>query len=160
MNGEMPGGLEELIRERVTYCYQCGSCVGSCPTARAIPEYNPRKIMEELILGGWREIISGRMIWLCTLCHTCYEVCPQGVGISHIIVELRNHAARMGLIPPEYLNNVRQVASTGWTSPITGAVQRIRKELGLPEVNMGRVEDVRKLIELTELRRIVEAQEG
>ncbi len=160
MSGEMPEGLEELIREKVVYCFQCGSCVGSCPTARAIPEYNPRRIMEELILGRWREVLSGRLIWLCTLCHTCYEVCPQGVGISHIMVELRNQAAKMGLAPSEYLNNLRQVASTGWTSPLTGAVQRIRKELGLPEVNAPRVEEIRKLIGLTELRRFLEGTAG
>lgn len=155
LSEEIAGGLEELVREKVIYCFQCGSCVGSCPTARAIQEYNPRRIMEELILGRWKEVLSGRLLWLCTLCHTCYEVCPQGVGISHIIVELRNYAARMGLIPPEYLTNVKQIASTGWTSPLTGAVQRMRKELGLPEVNVGRVDEVRKLMELTELRRIM-----
>ncbi|MEM2893118.1 MAG: 4Fe-4S dicluster domain-containing protein [Candidatus Bathyarchaeia archaeon] len=158
MSEEVLGGLETLIREKVIYCFQCGSCVGSCPTARAIREYNPRRIMEELILGRWKEVLSGNLIWLCTLCHTCYEVCPQGVGISHIIVELRNHAAKMGLAPTEYLNNVKQVASTGWTSPLTGAVQRIRKELGLPEVDVGRVDEVRKLMELTELRRMMEEQ--
>lgn len=160
MNEGMPEDLEALIKEKVVHCFQCGSCVGSCPTARTIPEYNPRRMMEELILGRWREVLSGRMIWLCTLCHTCYEACPQGVGISHIIVELRNQAAMMGLAPPEYLNNVRRVASTGWISPLTGAVQRIRKELGLPEVKTPRVEEVRRLIELTELRRVMEGRPG
>jgi heterodisulfide reductase subunit C len=155
MKEEMPAELRELIGEKVIHCFQCGSCVGSCPTARAIPEYNPRRMMEELILGRWGEVLSGRMIWLCTLCHTCYEVCPQGVGISHIIVELRNIASRMGLAPPEYLNNARQVATTGWTSPLTGAVQRIRKDLGLPEISSAGVEEVKKLIELTELRRMM-----
>lgn len=156
MKDEMPVELRELIREKVIYCFQCGSCVGSCPTSRAIQEYNPRRMMEELILGRWREVLPGRMIWLCALCHTCYEVCPQGVGISHIIVELRNIASRMGLAPPEYLNNARQVATTGWISPLTGAVQRIRRELGLPEISTAGVEEVKRLIELTELGRMME----
>jgi ferredoxin len=55
------------------------------------------QMMEELILGRWEEILSGKLIWLCTLCHTCYEVCPQGVGVSHIIIKLRNLAAEKGL---------------------------------------------------------------
>jgi heterodisulfide reductase subunit C len=149
MSEEMPEGLRELVKEKVLFCYQCGSCVGSCPTARAIPEYNPRKMMEKLILGDWEEVLSDKLIWLCTLCHTCYEVCPQGVGISHIIIELRNLAAERGMAPAGFLEGAKQMAATGWTTPLTGAIQRARVELGLPEIKATDTGGIKKLMKRT-----------
>ena len=160
MTEEMPEELRELVKEKVLFCYQCGSCVGSCPTARAIPEYNPRKMMEKLILGGWEEVLSGKLIWLCTLCHTCYEVCPQGVGISHIIIELRNLAAEKGMAPAEFLSSAKQMAATGWTAPLTGVVQRTRAELGLPEIKAANTEEIKKLMKVTGFRPALEAEGG
>ena len=136
------------------------ACVGSCPTARAIPEYNPRKMMERLILGEWREVLSGRLIWLCTLCHTCYEVCPQGVGISHIIIELRNLATKRGMAPEGFLDSAKQMAATGCVAPLTGAVERTRKQLGLPELKAINVGEVKKIMGLTKLRSLLEAEGG
>ena len=146
---QIPEKLNELIREKVLHCYQCGACVGSCPTARATSEYNPRKMMEKLILGEWLNVLSGKLIWLCTLCHTCYEVCPQGVGISHIVVELRNIASERGFAPESFLESARQMVKTGWTSPVTPSILRTRKELGLPELPQADTSEVKKLLDLT-----------
>jgi len=157
---EMPEELDELIQEKVLFCYQCGACVGSCPTARAVPEYNPRRIIEKLVMGGWKDVLSGSSIWLCTLCHTCLEVCPQGVGLSRIIIELRNLAARNGVAPSEFLRSARQMASTGWTATVSSSVLRRRKQLGLPDVETTGVEEVRKTLELTGLADILEDKEG
>ena len=156
---EMPEELEKLVEKNVHFCYQCGSCVGSCPTARAIPEYNPRKMMEGLILGEWREILSGNLIWLCTLCHTCYEVCPQGVGISHIIIELRNLATVEGLAPEGFLGSAKQMIDTGSVAPLTGAVERARKELGLPEFKPIDTEEIKKIIGLTKFKCVMESED-
>lgn len=149
---KMPEKLSELVKEKVLHCYQCGACVGSCPTARATSEYNPRKMMEKLILGEWLDVLSGKPIWLCTLCHTCYEVCPQGVGISHIIVQLRNIASEKGFAPNEFLESARQMVKTGWTSPVTPSVLRTRKELGLPELLPVDTDEVKKLLGLTKMQ--------
>lgn len=157
---EMPEELRVLIKEKVHFCYQCGACVGSCPTARAIPEYNPRKMMEGLILGEWREILSGDLIWLCTLCHTCYEVCPQGVGISHIIIELRNLATKEGMAPEGFLDSAKQMAATGYVAPITGAVERTRKQLGLPEIKVIDTGEIKKIMELMRFRSVLEDESG
>jgi len=149
---EMPEELKELVKEKVHFCYQCGSCVGSCPTARAIPEYNPRKMMEKLILGEWEEVLSAKLIWFCTMCHTCYEACPQGVGISHIVIELRNLATERGLAPVGFLEGAKQMAATGWTTQLTGAAQRSRTELGLPEIKAVNTEEIKKLMKSTGFR--------
>lgn len=160
MEGEMPEELRELVKEKVLFCYQCGACVGSCPTARAIPEYNPRKMMEGLILGEWREILSGELIWLCTLCHTCYEVCPQGVGISHIIIELRNLATKRGMAPEGFLEGAKQMATTGRVAPLTGAVERTRGQLGLPEIKAIDAGEIKKIMKLTKFGSVLEEGEG
>lgn len=153
---EMPEELEELIKEKALFCYQCGACVGSCPTARAVPEYSPRRMIEELVMGGWRDVLSGGSIWLCTLCHTCHEVCPQGVGISHIIIELRNLAARDGNAPSEFLRSARQMASTGWMASVSAAVLKRRKQLGLPDLETAGAAEVRRILGLTGLADILE----
>lgn len=155
---ETPEELREIIKEKVLFCYQCGACVGSCPTARAITDYNPRKMMERLVLGDWREVLSGRLIWLCTLCHTCYEVCPQGVGISHIIIKLRNLATKRGMAPTELLGSAMQMAATGCVAPLTGAVERTRKQLGLPEIKAIDTGEIKKIMELTKFRSVLEAE--
>ena len=156
---EIPEELSTLIKEKALFCYQCGACVGSCPTSRVIPEYNPRRIIEKLVMGGWRDVISESSIWLCTLCHTCYEVCPQGVGISDIIIELRNLASKEGFAPMEFVRSARQMASTGWTATLSGAVLRRREQLGLPNKETAEISEVRKAMELTGLAEILENDE-
>jgi heterodisulfide reductase subunit C len=156
---EIPEELRELIKEKALFCYQCGACVGSCPTSRAVPEYNPRRIIEKLVMGGWRDVISGSSIWLCTLCHTCHEVCPQGVGFSGMIIELRNRATKDGVAPKEFVRSARQMATTGWTATVSGAVLRRREQLGLPNMETADTSEVRKAMELTGLADILENDE-
>jgi heterodisulfide reductase subunit C len=156
---EIPEELRELIKKKALFCYQCGACVGSCPTSRAVPEYNPRRIIEKLVMGGWRDVISGSSIWLCTLCHTCHEVCPQGVGISDMIIELRNMATKDGIAPMEFVRSARQMASTGWTTTASSAVLRRREQLGLPNREITGIAEMKKAIELTGLADILENDE-
>ncbi len=143
--------VQKLIKEAVAYCYQCGKCSGSCPTAKACPTYNPRKIAEELMLGRWKEVLFGGEIWLCTLCHTCYENCPQNVGFSHVIIELRNLAAKAGAAPSEFISRVRQLAEIGYIAAVSKAIERRRSELSLPGLQAS-PDGIPKIMEATGLK--------
>ena len=40
-----PGG------ENIKLCFACGTCTAGCPVSDVDPEYNPRKIIREVLLG-------------------------------------------------------------------------------------------------------------
>ncbi|RLG56264.1 MAG: hypothetical protein DRN99_00185 [Thermoproteota archaeon] len=148
---DLENEVQKLIKNTVMYCYQCGKCSGSCPTTKVCPSYNPRRIAESLILGRWKEVLSSNEIWLCTLCHTCYENCPQNVGFSHVIIELRNIAARAGAAPDEFLSRVRQLAEVGRIAVISKAIERRRSELSLPELQAS-PDGIPRIMEATGLK--------
>jgi len=84
--------LQKTGGERLTYCFSCGACTGSCPTHRLIPELDPQKIIHMIMLGFKKDVLSANSIWDCSLCHTCDVVCPQDVRFSKIILVLRQMA--------------------------------------------------------------------
>ena len=74
--------------ERVSACYQCGTCSGSCPTA-VLMDYNPRRMLHMLRLGQGERVLHSRAIWLCTSCYSCTSRCPREIKISDAILGLR-----------------------------------------------------------------------
>ena len=131
----------------VNYCYQCGTCSGGCPALRYTKIYNPRRIIENVLLGFKEETLKDPVLWLCTMCHACLEACPQGVQVSEILVILRNLATEMGNYP-EHLNaEVNALMEFGLINPGSAAIQRRRKQLELPDVPKPNVENIKKVAE-------------
>jgi len=133
-------------REKILLCFQCGTCVGSCPIARVISRYSPRKILEKIILGD-EKILTGDLVWLCAYCHTCYERCPQRVGLSHVFMALKNLAANMGNVPDELAKEALQMIRTGWIVPSSPVIDRRRVEMKLPpipRVNVAEIQEIAK----------------
>ncbi len=133
----------------VNYCYQCGTCSGGCPALRYTKIYNPRRIMEDVLLGFREKTLKDPVLWLCTMCHACLEACPQGVQVSEILVLLRNIATELGNIPEHLYAEVSALLEYGLINPGSGAIQRRRGQLGLPEVPKPKVENVIKVAEET-----------
>ena len=47
----------------LSYCYQCSTCSGGCPIALITNgEYNPRKIIEEAILGLEEKLVENETL--------------------------------------------------------------------------------------------------
>ncbi|MCK4428501.1 MAG: 4Fe-4S dicluster domain-containing protein, partial [candidate division Zixibacteria bacterium] len=134
--------------EAHNFCYQCGACVGDCPAAMYSPEFNPREILLKAILGD-EEALTGENspIWDCTNCYTCYERCPQAVRPVEVIIALKNICFEKGTNPLEVKDIVDSVKDTGRTVKITSLSDRRRKELGLKEVKIVPMEELRKLFE-------------
>ena len=60
----------EVLRHNasLSYCYQCSTCSGGCPVALITKgKYNPRKIIEEAILGLQEKLVEKQKpnSWLC-----------------------------------------------------------------------------------------------
>ena len=132
--------------EAHNFCYQCGACVGDCPAAMYSPDFNPREILLQALLGE-EEILTGENspIWNCTNCYTCYERCPQAVRPVEVIIALKNICFEKMTSAPEVRDLVNNVKTSGRTVKITSLSERRRKELGLKEVKMVPIEELKEL---------------
>ena len=77
----------------LSYCYQCSTCSGGCPVALITDgKYNPRKIIEEAILGLQDKLVEKQEpnSWLCSTCQKCVELCPQKVELTEIFTLIKN----------------------------------------------------------------------
>jgi len=130
------------------FCYQCGACVGDCPAAMYSPHFNPRQILLDVLLGNEEELISEEsVIWDCTNCYTCYERCPQAVRPVEVIIALKNICFERGKNPKEVNSIVESVKESGRTVKTSSLSDRRRKELGLKDITVVPLEELKKLWE-------------
>lgn len=138
---QIPGG------DMHSFCFQCGACVGDCPTARYSKSFNPRKIMLKVILGQYEELLAeNSMIWECTNCYNCYERCPQDVRPVEVIVALKNMASAKKANPVKISQMVHSVLTTGRTATLTPTIQRIREQLGLSPMKEVKMEQLQQIL--------------
>jgi heterodisulfide reductase subunit C len=98
-----PGG------ENIKLCFACGTCTASCPVSAIDPEYNPRKIIREVLLGMRKEVLSSPVIWRCVQCYSCTAKCPQNVKFRNIIRALRQMAVNEGYVDADLPSQVEQL---------------------------------------------------
>ncbi|MHA2295485.1 MAG: 4Fe-4S dicluster domain-containing protein [Candidatus Hodarchaeales archaeon] len=141
--------------ERIMSCFQCGTCVGSCPVASVHPDYSPRQIIIECLLGQKDMLLmsSKSTIWLCASCFTCEENCPQGVQITDVIIALRNIAMNAaGYVPEGILEQGLALIDNATISPLTKTLLKRRNKMGLPEMKPLGVEDIQKIAKKTRFK--------
>jgi heterodisulfide reductase subunit C len=148
LNFEFKELLDSLIDgDLYNYCYQCGACVGDCPSAKYFPEFNPRLIMLQARLGLKEALAKpDSIVWKCTNCYTCYERCPQDVRPVEVITAIKNLIVSLGMAPKEVTEPVERFKRTGRPVLITEAVKRIRSELGLDPIEDVPAEEIEKII--------------
>ncbi len=100
---EEPGG------ENIKVCFACGLCTAGCPVSEIDPEYNPRRIIRMVLLGMRREVLSSKLIWLCSLCYTCQAHCPQNVNFADVMKALRNMAVKEGYVHPSFTEKIKEI---------------------------------------------------
>ena len=134
--------------EHHNYCYQCSACVAVCPAARFAENFNPRTILLKALLG-MEEALIGKdsPIWLCTNCYSCYERCPQDVRPIEVIISLKNMAVEKGTAPENVVKLSENIGKTGISITMTSAVNRMRQELGLPELKSMPLDELKTILE-------------
>jgi heterodisulfide reductase subunit C len=95
--------------EKVMPCFTCGSCTAVCPVHEVIEDFDPRRIIDMILLGMREKLLSSDLIWFCCLCNSCYFVCPQKVRFSRIITELREMAQAEGYVDEAFLGRLEPV---------------------------------------------------
>ena len=140
--------------DSLEYCFQCGTCTGSCPSGRRTP-YRVRQIIRKANVGLKDEIISDPTLWMCTTCYSCQERCPRKVKIVDVVKLARNEAAKAGFMAPAHKAVGSFVIKTGHGVPINDATMALRKAVGLGELPPtthqfpGALEEVQKIIKAT-----------
>ena len=87
-------------RRSFSRCVQCQTCTNVCPVvAHSMApghgvDLTPQKVMNLLRLGLRDLTLGSRMVWDCASCYQCQEICPEGVRVADIMLELRALAVR------------------------------------------------------------------
>jgi heterodisulfide reductase subunit C2 len=149
INFEFKKKLDMLIGGDLhSYCFQCGACVGDCPSARYSERFNPRRIMLECIMGHAEDLLAeDSVIWECTNCYNCMERCPQDVRPAEVIIALKNMCGANKTRPAKVTDMVGAVEKTGMTGIVTGSINNIRSGLGLGPVKPAPMDEIRKLLD-------------
>ncbi len=98
-----PGG------ENIKLCYACGTCTAGCPVSAVDADFNPRKIIRQVLLGMRKDVLSSPVIWRCVQCYSCTAKCPQNVKFRDIMRALREMAVAEGYVDKEMLEEVKQL---------------------------------------------------
>ncbi len=87
----IPGG------EHLDACFACGTCVSKCMIQQKVePEYNPRKLIRQVMMGMQEQAFNNPTTWLCSSCDLCYPACPQEIHISEVIGAVKKLAVEAG----------------------------------------------------------------
>jgi heterodisulfide reductase subunit C len=98
-----PGG------EHIRRCFACGTCAAGCPITEVDPNYNPRKIIRQVLFGMRQEVLSSPLIWYCLVCYRCYARCPQKVNFTDVMRALRYLAIKGRYAPSDTLKRLEEV---------------------------------------------------
>lgn len=98
-----PGG------ENITLCFACGTCTAGCPVSEIDPDFNPRKIIRQVLLGMRKEVLSSPVIWRCVQCYSCTAKCPQNVKFREVMRALREMAVAERFADSSFLIDVEEL---------------------------------------------------
>jgi Fe-S oxidoreductase len=103
-------------------CTECGRCEEQCPAANTQKPLSPKKVIHDLkvdllnqsdaILAGELDRVkpivrqdspvTGDVLWSCTTCRACEDICPVNIQHLDMIIEARKHQVLMeASFPPE-----------------------------------------------------------
>ncbi len=133
----------------LSYCYQCSTCSGGCPVALITNgKYNPRKIIEEAILGLQDKLVEKQEpnSWLCSTCQKCVELCPQKVELTEIFTLIKNLCFERGKVPDAFIAQGQAVLENGVAIPYSKAILTRREKLGLPTIKTAPIDEIKKIL--------------
>ncbi len=139
----------------VLACIQCGRCTSSCPVSRVVPEHNPRKLMEMVILGLRSDVLGAELPWYCLSCFTCLDRCPQLGDVGEAMFAIRNLAVREGKVPEGILVQARNLFENGRVVVPSRMASTQREKYGLGKAPAVDVEAVKKILKRTSFDKLI-----
>jgi CoB--CoM heterodisulfide reductase subunit B len=124
-------------------CYECAACVNDCPVVKVNPDFNPNEIIGRLLSGELEAVIESHSIWRCVDCYTCYELCPQKMGMNKIFDKLKHMAIEKGKVPKAFIASIEMFKKDGRL----GEPSSVRKKLKLGAPPKSGGEELKKLLD-------------
>ncbi|SDN09922.1 (Fe-S)-binding protein [Polaromonas sp. JS666] len=123
-------------------CVQCGKCEAACPAFAAGQPLNPKKLIQDLVVGmsartdaGYagspypgqpigqhggapglpivNGLINSETLWSCTTCRACVQECPMLIEHVDAIVDMRRHMTLVdGVVPNKGMEVLEQLRDT------------------------------------------------
>lgn len=121
-------------------CAECGRCQVNCPAAISGKPLNPKQVIHNLkehllevgpgLLKGQRsagkpgkrmidDVITEEVVWDCTTCGACQEICPVSIEQMTKLVEMRRSLVEQGRVSPSVTAALDSMRSLGnpWERP-------------------------------------------
>jgi heterodisulfide reductase subunit C len=97
--------------------------------------FNPRKIVLSYLEDDYEPLVHNNdsPIWLCAVCFSCDEFCPQDVKPHEAITYLRNLAVAKGKSPDRIRAVVEAVNKSGVSTQVARSLKARREALGLAD---------------------------
>lgn len=99
----IPGG------DHLMNCFLCGTCSAGCPVSEMDPDFSPRNIMRQVLIGDREGLLKKGTIWKCIQCQACVARCPQDARPADVIAAMRDYAVSEGGVPGEVLDQILAV---------------------------------------------------
>jgi len=96
--------------------------------------FDPRRLIRLDLLGQREEVLTHPLIWFCSTCYSCHEVCPQKVSFTEVGFVLRNMATEEGYFPPSFLAQIDLLQNHGRLYEVGDFENEKRDKMGLPQV--------------------------
>ncbi|HEY7704283.1 MAG TPA: LutB/LldF family L-lactate oxidation iron-sulfur protein [Acidimicrobiia bacterium] len=93
------GPLEEILA-----CIRCGACLNVCPVFKQVGGHAYGSVYSGPVGAVFAPAVfgldeHGDLPFASTLCGACKEVCPIGIDIPRMLLELRRRSAELGIHP-------------------------------------------------------------
>lgn len=165
-----PQFMSELSRSvgdvKPDYCYQCMKCTSGCDVIKFEPEYMPHQFVSLARLGFRDKLTNSKVIWNCTTCSYCKEVCPQGVSPVEMIKAVRRIAVKSGQFLEDHRKISKFLLESGHLVPVNEKFMGLRKELNLsplpPTTHMypKALMEVKEILKLTGFTKLIAGPES
>lgn len=116
--------LRDARYREVLKCIRCGACMNACPVYRAAgglsygsPYMGPIGAVVSPLF--WRDGKYADLPWASSLCGRCTEVCPVGIPLHRMLLDLRGDAVERGQIA----SRAERAAWKAWALAFTGATR-------------------------------------
>jgi heterodisulfide reductase subunit C len=103
------------------------------------------------ILGLKNRVLNSDALWLCAVCFTCTDRCPQNIEVASIIRVFRNLAIENGYIPNVFKDQIAAVLDSGYAYKIPELRIKKRETQGLPPLSQCNTESLRKILKNTKI---------